>query len=179
MFAGSNAASGGLGVARVKVVCYIHSFYDSSDRNEWFGVVSRGVVAQVDEDLRGAAIRDGKGEGDCAAGVGYAAGIVGNGLSSPGLGYGRISVDAELSPTVCDDAEKGRVVIITGADEAVETVDAIGRPFTMELNHDRALSGVEADTRYLRGGFRAQKRAGEEGERENPWGETAIRGFVH
>jgi hypothetical protein len=56
--------------------------------------------------------------------------VVRNGLGSPGLGYGRISVDAKLRPTVRDDPEKANVVVVTGADKIVEPVYTVRRPFT-------------------------------------------------
>lgn len=111
------------------------------------------VVAQIDEHLGGAAVGIFKGVGDSASRVGEAAGIVGNVLMPPGAGESRVGSDAELGPGGGADAEKGCTVVVTMADELVEAIGAVRRPFPLDLQKNISPRGGEPDMVDGGGGF--------------------------
>src|SRR5579859_3239265 len=67
LFAAADSAAGGFSVFRVQAVGHVHACDDSSKRDEGFGIMRGGIVAQVDEHFRRPAIRHREGEGDGAA----------------------------------------------------------------------------------------------------------------
>src|SRR6185437_2926290 len=69
LFAGANAAPGSLPIFGIQRVRHIHAGDDFSERHEWFGIMRLGVIAQINEYLRGAAIGHGEGVREGAANI--------------------------------------------------------------------------------------------------------------
>lgn len=145
LFAGADAAAGGFGVGGVPLVRHFHALDDFAEGDEGFAIMGGGVVAEVDEDLGGAAVGDGKGEGDGAAGVGEDARVVGDGGGAPRGGDGRVRGDAELGPVALPDAPDFVLVVVAVFDEVVKAVGTVGGPFAPDFDKEIALGGVKAN----------------------------------
>jgi hypothetical protein len=112
--------------------------------------VRRRIVAQVDEDLRRAAIRHGEGIRDGAALVRFAPQVVGNRARAPDVRDFRIAVDSELDPFVFDDAVESHLVVIACAHKVVKTIYALRRPGAMDFDDDDAFAGFQTHVEKLR-----------------------------
>src|SRR5258707_4979165 len=97
--AGAHASAGVFSITAVEFFDDIHAFDDVAEGDEaGFDVVAGGVIAEVDEDLRGPGVRSGVGEGDVTRGIVLFQRVVGNGDAALLLGDGGVSVDSELNP---------------------------------------------------------------------------------
>src|SRR5262249_13094666 len=113
---GPDAAAGGLAVAGIERVHRLHSLHHLSEGREALRVESVRVVAQAHEDLRGAAVGHGEGEGDRPTAVRLARRVVGDGALPPARGDPRVAVDPELRPSAGDHAEEAGPVVVARVD---------------------------------------------------------------
>src|SRR6185437_4993418 len=127
-----------------------HAGDDFSERHEWFGIMRLGVIAQINEYLRGAAIGHGEGVREGAANIRFDARIIWNGFRPPCAGYLRVAVDAELGPAALDDAEESVAIIVTGLNQIIEAVRAVRRPVAMHFNQDDSLAGLKTHFEQIR-----------------------------
>jgi len=116
---------------------------DGGEGSEAHGIQANIAVREIDEDLRGAGVGAGGGEGDVAALVGLQDGIVLDGGVFPGGVDGRIGTDAELNDEALDGAEDDHVVVIVVTDEIVEAVDAERSPGAGDVHGEVAASGFK------------------------------------
>src|ERR1700722_3797550 len=102
------------------------------------------IAAQVDEKLRGARVRTGRGVDDGTDPIGLRDWIVRDGRI-PFPGDGGVGGQAELHHEIRDYAKEARAIEKAGFHQRIEMVGADWRPIPMYLNVDRALAGIEAD----------------------------------
>src|SRR5262245_31287299 len=115
-----NPAPGALAVVGVQRVGSLHALDDLGKWHEGLFVVGVPVVAQVDEDLRGAAVRVFERVRHGAPDVRLPARIIWNHPRSPDSGDLGCTVNPELHPVPSPDPEESRLVIEARADEVVE-----------------------------------------------------------
>src|SRR5580704_15754970 len=108
---GDAALVGLLAVTAVNLFHNIEAAGHFTERSEAHLVELR-VVPGVDEELRGARVRAGGGEGDEAGLIGLRDGIVAEALVAPCAGDFGIGVQAKLDNKAGDDAEEMSVVEI-------------------------------------------------------------------
>ena len=68
---------------------------------------------------------------------------------TPGRRDFRIAIDAELRPAAGTDPEEPGVIVVTAADEIVETIRTVRRPIPMHFDLDRATIRVESDAELI------------------------------
>ena len=97
---GTHPAAGAFSVTAVELLHHIPAVnYLAEGSKGGLGIIDRGVVEEVDVNLRGTRSWAGVGEGDVAGLVVDFEGIVRNGFVTPGLRDLRIASDTKLNPT--------------------------------------------------------------------------------
>src|SRR5258708_21176800 len=150
LLAASNAAAGTFAVLRVQGVGDVHVTNNPAKGHKGLGIVRGCIVPQIDEDLRGPAIRHRESVGDSSPRVRFAARVVGNRLLAPQFRDSRLAVDSELRPASLDHPEEASLVIVACANEAVKAVRAIRRPGPLNLHYDDAFAGFQIDKETIR-----------------------------
>src|SRR5262245_26925334 len=102
--------------------------------------MSRRIVHGVDEYLGRATIGNRKRKGYGASRVRHASRIVGNRSFSPYLRNLRVTVDAELRPSILNHTIEPRLIVITCLNQIVEMIDTIRRPVPVHLHDEIALA---------------------------------------
>ena len=144
LMTGAHAAAGVFTVASVEFFNDVHALDDPCEGSEaGFDIVAGGVVAEVDEDLGGARVRTGVGEGDVAECVVLDERVVGDRDVALLLGDVGFSADAELCPTAGYDAEEARVVVVLRANQLVEPIGAVRRPIAVRFDDKATGGGLE------------------------------------
>ncbi len=136
------------GAVAVSVVEHFDDFHPVAvDGTEWCEAVfvEKGVVFEIDEDLRRAGVWPGGGEDDRTFFVGLRDRVVFDFGLLPCGGDGGIGTDAELRDEIGDSAEDDGVVIEVVFDEIVEAVGAERCPGAIDGNGEVAARGDEFD----------------------------------
>src|ERR1041385_7793379 len=142
---GTHPAAGVFSVAAVELLHNIPAFHHLAERSKsGLGIIASGVVAEVDENLRGARSRAGVGKGDIAKRVVDLEGIVRNGFMTPALRNLGIAGDPKLNPTPGNHPEEARVVVIMLADQLVKAVSAFRWPIAVRLDDEASGGSVDA-----------------------------------
>src|SRR5580704_17680576 len=156
---GSGSARRAIAIPAVKRSNHLHANRDLAEWREAPGIKSL-VVVVIDEHLGRACIGTSGREGDESRLVALGDRIVLDVGFPPLRRHLRIAVNSKLHHESLDDAEETIVVVKAVLDEVVEAVGADRCPVAMNLDHKRALAGVEfclVDRRRLfveRGGIR-------------------------
>src|SRR5579883_4443 len=130
-------SAGVFAIARVDSFDHVHSFDDLPERSEsGFFVVARGIIPEIDVNLRRSRIRTGVGKRDVAGRVRLSKPVVGNRLVAPFPRDLRLPRDPELDPSPGDRAIETRIVIVVFRDELAESVGSAGSPVAVDLNHE-------------------------------------------
>src|SRR5689334_12882611 len=142
---GTHAAAGVFSVAAVELLHNIPAFNHLAEGSKGgLRVIASGVVAQVDENLRGARSRAGVGKGNIAGCVVDLERVIRNGFMTPSLRDPGIAGDAKLDSPPRNHAEEARVVVIMLADQLVKTVSAFRRPVAVCLDHEASSGCVDS-----------------------------------
>src|SRR5262249_20652460 len=129
----------------------IHRVHSCDYFSKWskaFGIQGRRVVTQVDEYLRGSAIRRLKSEGHHAFRVRLPPRVVAKGAHFPRIRNPGIAIDSKLRPAILYHPEKLRLIVVTAPYQVVKAICAFWRPLPTHFDDDVALAGFEP---YLKG----------------------------
>src|SRR5215831_158251 len=122
---GTHPAARVFSVAAVELLHNVPAFNHLAEGSKGgLGIILGGVVAEIDENLRGARSRPGVGKGDVAGCVVDLEGIIRNGFMTPRLCDPGVARDTKLNPTPGNNLEEARVVVIMLADQLVKAVNA-------------------------------------------------------
>ena len=136
-------------IPAVNFVHHVHSFGHFAERRETLPIET-GVVAEVDEQLRGARVWTGGGKSDGAARVAALDGVVWYRRFAPLRGDVRVAVDAELAHEAGNHTEEGDVRKVAGTNQVVKTVRAVGRKRAGDFNGEFPSGRVELCLESLR-----------------------------
>ena len=99
----------------------LHAFGDFAERGESL-LIQECVVAEIYEELRGARVGAGGGEGDGAGAIGFFDGIIFEVGGSPGVIHFGMRAEAELDDEAGNYAEKSGAVEVAVLYEIVKAV---------------------------------------------------------
>src|SRR6202034_66560 len=140
--AGDRALVRALAVATVELLDDVHAGDHFAERGEALAIEKR-IVAEIDEQLRGAGIRASRGEGERARRVALGDFIVLDVRVLPNLVDGRIRAEAELHDKAGHVAEEGCVGEKSMLHQIIEPVGAQRSPGARDLHDEVALRGGE------------------------------------
>src|SRR5580658_2092751 len=146
---GDGTLVGGFTVAAVNFLHYLHAGGNLAKRREAHLVELR-VISCVDEQLRGARIFAGGGEGDETGLIALRDRIVLEIRFAPDVVDGGIGAQAELDYESGDDSKERGLLVKAVLDEIVEAVRAERRPCARDLHDEIARGGLELHIESIR-----------------------------